>query len=106
MTKTVSLKTKCPHCGKSFMDTDTKLHDVPSIKLNIETSNDRGTIRLCSVYGCYDHMCDFDLKDGEIARFFCPYCNKELKSNDECDSANCNAPMIPLKPPVPNSRSR
>jgi hypothetical protein len=96
MTKTVSLKAKCPHCGKSFMDEVTMLHETPSIKLNIESGSNRGTIRLCSIYGCYDHLCDFDLKKGEIARFFCPHCNKELKSNDECDASNCNAPMISL----------
>lgn len=96
MTKQVSLNVKCPHCGQSFMDGTTMLKDKPSIKLNIETSSDRGTIRLCSIYGCYDHLCDIDLKDGEIARFFCPHCNKELKSNDECDSLHCNAPMVPL----------
>ncbi len=96
MTKQVSLNTKCPHCGTSFMDKVTPLRDAPSIKLNIETTENRGTIRLCSTYGCYEHLCDFDLKVGEIARFYCPHCNKELKSNDECDSPNCNAPMIPL----------
>jgi hypothetical protein len=78
------------------MDQVTLLKEKPSIKLNIETARDRGTIRLCSLYGCYDHLCDIDLKEGEIARFFCPHCNKELISNDECDSLNCNAPMIPL----------
>ena len=96
MTKTVSLNLKCPHCRHSFMDSETPLKDKPSIKLNIETSTDRGTIRLCSIYGCYDHLCDIDLKEGEIAHFFCPHCNKELKSNDECDTVNCNAPMIPF----------
>ena len=96
MTKIVSLNVKCPHCGQSFMDKVTLLKEKPSIKLNIETNRDRGTIRLCSLYGCYDHLCDIDLKDGEIARFFCPQCNKELVSNDECDSPNCNAPMVPL----------
>ena len=96
MTKIVSLNVKCPHCGTSFMDKELLLKDKPSIKLNIEAAHDRGTIRLCAIYGCYDHLCDIPLKDGEIARFYCPHCNKELKSNDECDSANCNAPMIPL----------
>lgn len=96
MTKTVSLNAKCPHCGISFMDHGLTIKDKPSIKLNIESNSDRGTIRLCSIYGCYDHLCDIELKEGEIARFFCPHCNKELKSNDACDLPNCNAPMIPL----------
>ncbi len=94
MPKTVSLNAKCPHCGKSFMDEEFKLHDVASIKLNIETTANRGTIRLCSTYGCYDHVCDFDLKESEIAKFYCPHCNKELVCKDNCET--CDAPMIPL----------
>ena len=96
MTKTVSLKLKCPHCSKSFMDHEHLLLEKPSIKLNIETLTGRGTIRLCSIYGSYKHVCDIELKDGDIARFYCPDCNKELKSNDHCTAPNCNAPMIPL----------
>lgn len=96
MTKIISLNLKCPKCGKSLMDEEFPLKDKPSIKLNIETGTDRGTIRLCSIYGCYDHVSDVDLKNGEIVRFFCPHCNRELKSNDECDSENCNAPMVEL----------
>ncbi|MBL7102736.1 MAG: hypothetical protein ISS18_00235 [Bacteroidales bacterium] len=94
MPKKVSLNAKCPHCDKSFMDEENLLLGKPSIKLNIECNNNRGTIRLCSIYGCYDHFCDFDLKEGAIAKFFCPHCNKELISKDTCKS--CDAPMIPL----------
>ncbi len=78
------------------MDPETLILDYPSIKFNIVTSNDRGTLRLCSIYGCYSHTSDIDLKDGEIVNFICPKCNKHLKSNDECDAPNCNAPMVPL----------
>jgi hypothetical protein len=96
MTKKVALKVKCPLCDTSLMDENHPLTGYPSIKLNVVTSHDRGTIRLCSVYGCYEHESDIEIKDGEIANFFCPHCNKDLKSNDECDSPDCNAPMIPL----------
>ena len=96
MPKKVSLNAKCPHCDKSLMDPDILLFEKPSMKLNIETTGERGTIRLCSIYGCYGHVSDIDIKDKEIARFFCPHCNKELISNDQCNSPNCNAPMIPL----------
>ena len=96
MDKKVSLNVICPNCRKNLMDNETLLFEYPSIKLNIVTENDRGTIRLCSIYGCYGHTSDIEITDGEIAKFFCPSCNKELKSNDFCDSQNCNAPMIPL----------
>jgi len=97
MPKKVSLNAKCPHCDKSLMDPDILLFEKPSMKLNIETTGERGTIRLCSIYGCYGHVSDIDIKDKEIARFFCPHCNKELISNDQCNSPNWNAPMIPEK---------
>ncbi|MBN3036125.1 MAG: class I tRNA ligase family protein [Bacteroidales bacterium] len=92
MSKTISLNVKCPNCNKSLMDNEVQVNERPSIKLNVETAKDRGTIRLCSTYGCYDHQCDIDLPDGEIARFFCPNCNKELVSKDKCES--CDAPMV------------
>jgi hypothetical protein len=78
------------------MDNDEMLMEHPSIKLNIETTEDRGTIRLCSIYGCHKHLSDIEINEGEIAHFYCPNCNKELKSNDACDTQNCNAPMVPL----------
>lgn len=92
----LSLRTKCPHCGESLMDNETKLHAVPTIKLNIEVAKKRGTLRLCSVYDCHDQLCDIELEEGAIARFYCPHCNQQLISNDECDDENCNAPMITL----------
>lgn len=96
MTKIISLNVKCTNCGKSLMDHETPMKGKPSIKLNIETTNDRGTIRLCSIYGCYDHGSDILIMDDDIARFYCPHCNKELRSNDACTLPNCHAPMIPL----------
>lgn len=96
MAKRVSLNVKCPKCSKSLMDHDYLLLDYPSIKVNIVSSHDRGTMHLCSVYECYNHKSDIELKEGEIVKFFCPHCNKELTSNDECDSQDCNAPMVKL----------
>ncbi len=96
MPKAISLNLKCPHCSKSLMDKEKLILEKPSIKLNIVTEHDRGTIRLCSIYGCYTHESDINMDDDIIARFYCPSCNKELRSNDECDTSNCNAPMIPL----------
>lgn len=96
MTKAISLSVKCPNCRKSLMDHEYLLMDKPSIKLNIETETDRGTIRLCSIYGCYSHESDLVVSSDEIVKFYCPHCNKELISKDFCSSKNCNAPMVPL----------
>ncbi len=92
MKKRISLHVKCPHCRKSLMDEDTLLHDYPSIKLNINTPEERGVIYLCSVYECYDHHTQLEIKKGTVVDFYCPHCNKELLVNEECKI--CGAPMV------------
>ncbi len=74
------------------MDQEHPLHDLPSIKLNIETASHRGIIRLCSVYGCYDHESDIVIPEREVAHFYCPHCNKQLIAQEICDL--CDAPMV------------
>ncbi len=46
MEKEVSLYVKCPLCDGSLMDETHPICDKPSVKLNIETEHDRGTLRL------------------------------------------------------------
>lgn len=94
MEKRISLSVVCPYCRKSLMDTEVKLHGYPSIKLNIATEFDRGTIHLCSLYECFDHLADIEIKDKEIVEFSCPHCNKELLVKEECKI--CDAPMVSL----------
>ncbi len=94
MEKQLSLSVKCPHCRKSLMDKEIKLHGYPSIKLNIKTESDRGTIHLCSIYECFDHESDVAIKENEIVEFACPHCNKELLVKEECKL--CGAPMVDL----------
>jgi len=92
MKKKISLHVKCPHCRKSLMDEEVKLHDHPSIKLNIVTPDERGVIYLCSIFECYDHEVDIELKKGTVVDVYCPKCNKELLINEECNV--CGAPMV------------
>ena len=92
MEKYISLSVLCPHCRKSLMDTEEKLHGHPSIKLNISTGRERGTIHLCSLYECFDHRSNVEIKDKEIVEFTCPHCNKELLVKEECQL--CGAPMV------------
>ncbi len=94
MEKLISLSVKCPHCHRSLMDHEHLSHKLPSIKLNIEISHQRGIIWLCSIYGCYEHKCDIQIPENEIAQFYCPQCNKQLISAELCDT--CSAPMIPF----------
>ncbi|MDP2721371.1 MAG: hypothetical protein Q8O72_01325 [Bacteroidales bacterium] len=92
MRKHISMTVECPHCLSSLMDENVPLSGHPSVKLNIVSPEDRGTINLCSVYECFDHVSTLDIKDGEIVDFYCPHCNKELLINEECKL--CGAPMV------------
>jgi len=94
MSKIIAVNVKCPHCRKSLMDNEYQLVDKPSIKLNIEMADQRGTLHLCSIYGCYEHESDIDLPKGEIASIYCPHCNKRIVSEETCDV--CDANMVPL----------
>jgi predicted RNA-binding Zn-ribbon protein involved in translation (DUF1610 family)/phage FluMu protein Com len=92
MSNEVSLKVKCPHCDKSLMDSENLIKGEPSIKINIESNHERGIIRLCSIYGCYELTSDIDLVENEIVTFYCPHCNKSLMREEKCDL--CQAPMV------------
>ena len=92
MKKYVSLEVDCPYCMKSLMCHEHKLHGYPSIKVNISTENDRGTIHLCSLYECFDQISDIEIPENSIVEFCCPHCNKKLKIKETCEV--CGAPMV------------
>jgi len=92
MKKKISLQVKCPHCRESLMDEEHLLNDYPSIRLNIVTPEDRGIINLCSLFECFDHTENIDIKTNTIVDFYCPKCNQELTVKEECKL--CGAPMV------------
>jgi predicted RNA-binding Zn-ribbon protein involved in translation (DUF1610 family) len=94
MEKYIALSVKCPHCGKSLMNPYVAIHNKPSIKLNIESAGQLGTINLCAYYGCVDHTSTMALEEGTVYSFFCPHCAEELKGEHKC--RECEAPMIPF----------
>jgi hypothetical protein len=96
MTKVVSLNVKCPHCDASFMDEEYLINNKPTIKLLIHTSiGQKGFIRLSSIYGDYNFVSEFSIKDKEIVEFFCPQCNESLyRKKITCDL--CGAPIVGL----------
>ncbi len=94
MEKEVSLYVKCPLCDGSLMDETHPICDKPSVKLNIETEHDRGTLRLCCVYGNCSKTTDVVINENEIVSMYCPHCNKELSINETCEV--CDAPLISL----------
>lgn len=92
MPKKVALNVKCPHCGNSLMDRNNRVNNFPSILVNIKSNGKEGVIRLCSVYGCYDHESDLTFKDKDIVDFYCPHCSEKLNSDISCKK--CTAPMV------------
>lgn len=96
MTKVVSLAVKCPHCDASLMDTGRLINNRESIKLWIHTPiGQKGYLWLSSIYGDYNFISEFPIKEGEIVEFFCPDCKESLiHKKNECDV--CSAPIVSL----------
>lgn len=92
MANMVSVNVNCPICKKSLMDNKNLLLEKPSIKLKIKTKDGLGWIRLCSIYGSYEHESDISISDDEIVEFSCPHCNQVLNTPELCDK--CSAPMV------------
>jgi len=66
MEKEVSLSVKCSLCDGSLMDESHPICDKPSVKINIETEHDRGSLRLCCIYGSCSKTADIEIGEGEI----------------------------------------
>jgi len=94
MYELISLKLKCPLCGKSLMDDEHLVDNEPSILLNIEIAGNKGSIRLSSIYGSYNYLTDIEMPKDEIAKFSCPHCEDHITSDAECLS--CSANMVPF----------
>ncbi len=94
MYELISLKLKCPVCGKSLMDEEHLVDNQPGISLNVEIAGRTGKINLSSIYGSYNYVTDIEMPKGEIAKFFCPHCETHITSDTECMS--CGANMVPF----------
>jgi len=74
------------------MDKNYLLLEKPSVKLKIKTKDASGWIRLCSIYGSYEHESDINISNDEIVEFSCPHCDQILNTQELCDI--CSAPMV------------
>ncbi len=92
MKKYISLGVNCPHCLESLMDMNYLIHGYPSIKVDIETARAKGRIWLCSIYDCYDHENDIELREVEEVKFYCPHCHQSLMLDKDCSL--CKAKKI------------
>lgn len=87
----ISLKVKCPVCGKSLMDDKHKVDNEPAICLDFDIAGKKGQIRLSSIYGSYNYDSSYDIEPGAVATFSCPHCNSAITSQELCTT--CRAPM-------------
>jgi len=90
----MSLKVKCPDCGKSLMDHNQLIDNESSIKLDIEVSGKKGNINLSSIYGSYNYKSDVEMTPDEVVKFYCPHCTVQIVSDLNC--LTCKAPMVPF----------
>lgn len=90
----VALSLKCRFCGESLMDKSVLVDNEASIKLNVKQGQNKGVIHLSSIYGSYNYTCNFDIPKGEMAKFTCPHCEKNMNSDAECLS--CGGEMVPF----------
>ena len=88
----VSVQVKCPHCGKSLMNSAKKLETVPSIEVNLTYAGKHAPLYLSSLYGSYKVETDLNMPVGKVAGFRCPHCKADLKSTRKCDA--CGSQMI------------
>lgn len=94
MYELISLKLKCPVCGKSLMDSAKLVDNEPSILLHVEIGGKQGEIHLSSIYGSYNYVTSIEMTKGDEAKFSCPHCRSEITSDAECLS--CGAHMVPF----------
>ncbi len=77
------------------MDETHKIDEHPSVKVSIGYEKKKGFLYFSSLYGSYNIETDVFVPDRKVASFFCPHCQKELKSTRICEL--CEAPMIPMR---------
>ena len=95
MNGVIKILVKCPACGKSLMNPDVRLDDLPSIDLEVKIGKKVGHIYLSQVYGSYNKKFDgVDDIDGVIYSLFCPDCGKPLPVYQTCE---CKAPIVGLQ---------
>ncbi len=88
MHRTLNVKVRCPHenCGESLLTDLVKIGRKPSVHLIVEKNGERGDIYLSSWYD--DFRCvepeGLNLLPGDVVKFFCPHCGKELPYAEKC----------------------
>ena len=84
----------CPRCNHSLMDKNFAIDGAPSIRLTMSFGDERGWLRLSSLYGNHSSFSECNIPANAVASFFCPYCHRKLAGLWDCPT--CGAPMAPM----------
>lgn len=95
MHRMITVPACCPHedCGESLICPEVKVSRRPSVHLIVEKDGEKDDIYLSSLYD--DYRCkepdNIDLIPGDIVKFYCPHCGRELPFAEKCA---CKADMV------------
>ncbi|HUT00937.1 MAG TPA: NAD(P)H-dependent oxidoreductase subunit E [Phycisphaerae bacterium] len=84
----------CPRCNHGLMDSSTMLEEFESVRIIVGYGDRFGPAGFSALYPSSRSVCDLDIPDGALCRFFCPQCHGELVGLSRC--GECGAPMALL----------
>jgi NADH:ubiquinone oxidoreductase subunit E len=84
----------CPACKKSLMDYDHRIEGHPSIRCDVSFNDQKGWLRLSSLYGSRALDSEHPIPYNTLSRFYCPHCLTEMPSYTNC--IECGSPMAAL----------
>jgi (2Fe-2S) ferredoxin len=90
--KTLTLKAKCPGCGRILTDTGHHIDGEPAIGLRVHAGETTGQLMLSSRYDGGAVRCDSLVSEGTVLRVSCPMCGRTLTDTYCCNE--CGAPMV------------
>jgi len=91
----VNVQVKCPHCGKSLMNSSRQIDGVPSIEVKLTYAGKNAPVYMSSRYGSYSIETELQMPQGKTAGFRCPHCGADLKVTRKCDV--CGSKMVSLE---------
>lgn len=83
----------CPHGHKLIVDS-VRIHDEPSIKIDVTINRNRGSIFIDAFWGSHAKLYSFipgTVNGDTFVEAFCPYCGISLIENFNCKQELCDS---------------
>ena len=84
----------CPN-GHNLLVDSVRIHDEPSIKLDIEIRGQKGVVFLDSIWGSHTNLFTTlaqGIQADDAVEAYCPYCGVSLMVPKKCSDPSCSAP--------------